>query len=408
MDDKYRAFDFVLTCAGIHIFSRRKWDSKAKFAHQICNSIVAVLTCIFTTGFLVVETDVILWIEGVCIWITGAIMYMLVGLSLVYRKEFREFLEEMIFRDGLMDMPIIEHAMKSTSEGKLNELKGLVIKTEEKLVKYPSLLLKSYACSTSSTAVMYVCDAIYQMIVREDESLRLFGFNMWFPWKLENFNVYIATFIFHAYAGFICILVFPGVQTTIILLMGQMVRQLHVLTFIVLHLDDLVMEMVHVRGERWQEECTAILSQCVDQYVKVKRFGNRLNSICRSFYLILILDAIVLVCVCSVKVAISHKLSHELIKYVMHEFFFTLMVLQFCVMGQQIQNECDKLEMAVLEKWYIFNKKHRTHVKIFHMAVIQRMPIYIFGTIPLSLPTFNWFLKTGMSFFTLVMSVLED
>ncbi|CAB3220880.1 unnamed protein product [Arctia plantaginis] len=95
-------------------------------------------------------------------------------------------------------------------------------------------------------------------------------------------------------------------------------------------------------------------------------------------------------------------------KYYLHEFCFIAVVLSFCLLGQQVDNESEILERVVTEKWYIFDNTHQTNIKIFNMALSQRMPIYIFGTITLSLPTFTWFIKTGMSFFTLVMSVLEE
>ncbi|CAH2058199.1 unnamed protein product, partial [Iphiclides podalirius] len=114
-----------------------------------------------------------------------------------------------------------------------------------------------------------------------------------------------------------------------------------------------------------------------------------------------------LVCMCSVKIAISSKLSPDMMKYYVHEICFILVVFMFCLLGQQVQNECEKLELAVTENWYLFDRTHKINILIFKLAVSQQMPIYIFGTITLSLPTFTWFIKTGMSFFTLVMSVLE-
>ncbi|VVC87830.1 unnamed protein product [Leptidea sinapis] len=103
----------------------------------------------------------------------------------------------------------------------------------------------------------------------------------------------------------------------------------------------------------------------------------------------------------------ADKFSVDIVKYYVHELCFILVVFMFCYLGQQVENQCEYLERVVLESWYIYDKKHIKHVLIFKMALDQRMPIYIFGTITLSLPTFTWFIKNGMSFFTLVMSVLE-
>ncbi|KOB73651.1 Odorant receptor [Operophtera brumata] len=132
---------------------------------------------------------------------------------------------------------------------------------------------------------------------------------------------------------------------------ASLIRQLRILTFILLHLDELMMEISGNDAVRWQQCCTAALTQCVDHY---------------------------------------NKLSPDTMKYYVHEFCFILVVLVFCLLGQQVDNESALLERAVSEKWYIFDRKHKKSVLIFNMALSQRMPIYIFGTITLSLPTFTW------------------
>ncbi|KAJ8708716.1 hypothetical protein PYW08_010098 [Mythimna loreyi] len=409
MEETFHSFHRILSFAGIPIFAE-KWNTKPWLLLQIFNCIIAIFCFIFTTGFVVTKfDDFLLCIQGACIWTTGVIMTISLLVCLVFRSQFRSFLEEMAFRDAMLEMPLINHIFLVNHDGeKITELRNLVVDTQEKLFKYTRVLLKTYMFSVFLVATLYLCSPIYGMIVREDESLRLLAFDMWFPWSLENYTVYIVSFIFHAYAGYLCCIAYPGLQSMIILLIGQVIRQIKILTFILLHMDELVLEITGVQDNRWRIYCTAVLSQCVDHYVKIKSFSNRLNVICRPFYLTLILVAIMLVCMCSVKITISNKLSLDTTKYYVHEFCFILVVLMFCLIGQQVENECDELEKAVTEKWYIFNRTHKTNVRIFNMALSQGMPIYIFGTIPLSLPTFTWFIKTGMSFFTLVMNVLEE
>lgn len=64
---------------------------------------------------------------------------------------------------------------------------------------------------------------------------------------------------------------FCGFQSTIVLLMGQVIRHLRIMTFILQYLDDLILELVHERDDHWQNSCTMVLSQCVAVYVKMKR-----------------------------------------------------------------------------------------------------------------------------------------
>ncbi|OWR51773.1 olfactory receptor like protein [Danaus plexippus plexippus] len=315
----------------------------------------------------------------------------------------------MVFEDRVFDIPLVKSIfIRKPGHGKLLELEKLVVNSQEKLFKLTRVLLKTYVGSVWLCVTLYLCGPIYQMCVTKDKSLRLLAFDMWFPYGLEDFRVYVATFIFHAYAGYLCCIAYPGLQSTIILFVGQIIRQLQILTFILNNLDEIAKELVGKRGELWQETCIQIFSQCVDHYIQTKRFSNKLNVICQPFYLALIVVATMLVCVCSVKIAISDKLSPDTMKYYVHELCFVLVVLMFCYLGQQVDNECEKLEAAVTEKWYLFNSSHKTNIRIFMMAMCQKMPIYIYGSITLSLQTFTWFIRTGMSFFTFLMSVLED
>ncbi|NP_001159623.1 olfactory receptor-like [Bombyx mori] len=409
MADTFSAFHRVLSFAGISIFKETNWNSKFWFTVQIFNFIIGLLCFLFTSGFVISSSsDLLLFIQGACIWTTGVIMTITLGICLVFRIQFRDFLTEMAFRDAALDIPIVDYIFNVNNGKKMMQLKKLVVESQKDLLNYTSLLLKIYVTGVWLCATLYLCSPIYSMLVSEDKSLRLLAFDMWFPWSLADIKVYTLSFIFHAYAGYLCCVAYPGLQSTIILLVGQIIRQLRILNFILQHLNELVLEVNQRKDEKWQKSCTTVLSQCVEHYVKIKRFSNRLNVICRPFYLALILVAIILVCMCSVKIAISDKLSPDTIKYYVHEICFIFVVLMFCLLGQQVDDECASLELAVTEKWYIFNRAHKQNVRIFKMALSQRMPIYIFGTITLSLPTFTWFIKTGMSFFTLVMSVLEE
>ncbi|KAM3962203.1 olfactory receptor-like [Aphomia sociella] len=409
MDKTFRDFHRLLSIAGISIFAKTKWDSNIWLVFQVYNFMIGFLCFIFTTGFVVTgSSDLLIFIKGAAIWTTGVIMSITLAVCLIFRRKFREFLEEMVFVDRLLDMPLIRYVLTLEEGNKLIELKNLVNDTQMKLFKFTRALLKCYMTSVWLVATLYLCSPIYEMVVKKDDSLRLLAFDMWFPWSLDNIYVYIASFVYHAYAGYLCCVAYPGLQSMIILFVGQTIRHLRVLTFILLNLDELVRESLKERRHEWQYNCTLVFSQCVDHYVKIKRFSNKLNNICRPFYLTLILVSIMLVCMCSVKIAVSDKLSLDTIKYYIHEVCFIAVVLMFCLLGQQVENECTKLEEAVTNNWYIFNREHKVNVHIFKMALSQGMPIYIFGSITLSLPTFTWFIRTGMSFFTLVMSVIED
>ncbi|KAG6459288.1 hypothetical protein O3G_MSEX011296 [Manduca sexta] len=392
MDGTIRTFHRILSLLGISFFAEEGWDSKKWLALQIFTFINGLIIFIFTSGFVIANvSDLVMFIDGACIWCTGVIMAISLGVCLVFRKGFRNFLDEMVFEDAVLEIPLIKFVVMAEGGVKMAELKTLVLESQEKLLKYTKILLKTHLFAASLCVTLYICTPVYLMIMTDDKSLRLLAFDIWFPWSLENFKVYIASFVFHAYGASLCCITNPGFQSTIILLVGQLIRQLRILTFILLNLNELVIELVGNKNPRWQAHCTSVLVQCVKHYIKLKiRFSNGLNYICRPFYLTLILVSTMLVCMCSVKIATSEKLTPDTIKYYVHEFCFILIVLMFCLLGQQVENECRELEVAALEKWYIFNKQHQSNVRIFHIAVSQRMPIYIFGTIPLSLPTFTW------------------
>lgn len=64
---------------------------------------------------------------------------------------------------------------------------------------------------------------------------------------------------------------YPGLQSTIFYLMGQLIRQLRILTFILLHLDELAMEITGNDRERWQQFCTTMLAEVIDHHAVIKR-----------------------------------------------------------------------------------------------------------------------------------------
>nr|AOG12931.1 odorant receptor [Eogystia hippophaecolus] len=410
MDVTLSVYHKTLSVIGISIFAREKWDSIPWLIIQTFMFIYALLILIFCTVFMIQNySDLLICIQAACVWNTGILMFICITIFFVYRKKFRTFLTEIVFQDPMLNMPFIEQILKLFLGGKLNELKQLVIYSQDKLFKLSDILIRTYLGSFTLCYVLYTCKPIYRTFIgRENKDVRIMAFEMWFPWGLKNDYVYVASFLFNLYGGYICCLSCCGLQSTIFLLFGQMIRQLKVLIFILQNLDELVLELTGKRDERWQKHCTLILSQCVDHYIKLKRFNNRLNVICQPFYLALILDAIMLVCVCFVKIAISDRFSEDTLKYYIHAFCIGFIVMLFCFLGQQLKNECDILENVVLEKWYIFDKKHKVCVQIFKMAVSHGMPVYIFGSVTLTLPTFTWFIRSVMSFFMLVMTVLED
>lgn len=176
MDEYFQIFDRVLSVVGVTIYSKTKWDSSLWLALQTFNFIIGLLVFIFTTVFVFVSSsDIVIWIEGACIWTTAVIMIISLGVCLVFRKDFRIFLNEMAFQDGVLEMPLISYVLKLECSGKLNELKVMVVDSQEKLLKYTRMLLIIYVASVWLCATLYICDPIYQMIVGEDESLRLLG-----------------------------------------------------------------------------------------------------------------------------------------------------------------------------------------------------------------------------------------
>lgn len=176
MEETIQAFHNVLSVAGVTIFAKSNWDSKLWLTLQIFNVIVGFLTIVFTTCFVVINiSDILVCIQGACIWTTGLIMFISFGVCLVFRKEFRLFLNEMGFKDHMLEMPLIIYVLKLEKGKRLTELKGMVINSHEKLLKLTRVLLKTYVGSVWLCASLYLSDSVYQMATREDDSLRLMG-----------------------------------------------------------------------------------------------------------------------------------------------------------------------------------------------------------------------------------------
>lgn len=80
------------------------------------------------------------------------------------------------FRDTILDVPLINFVMGLESGGALlMELKELVVDSRERLLRFVRVLLKCYVSSVFVTASLYIVGAIYRMLVREDQSLRILG-----------------------------------------------------------------------------------------------------------------------------------------------------------------------------------------------------------------------------------------
>lgn len=176
MDETFRTFHRVLSFAGISFFSERKKHSKNWLLFQVFNFVLGSLTFIFTSGFVITHSsDMLLFIQGACIWTTGVIMFISLGVCLVFREKFHMFLSEMAFEDRMLDMPLIEYILKTDHVGKLNDLKLLVQTSQKNLLRSTTLLLKIYVASVWLCATLYLCSAIYQMFISNDASLRLMG-----------------------------------------------------------------------------------------------------------------------------------------------------------------------------------------------------------------------------------------
>lgn len=103
-------------------------------------------------------------------------MFLSLGICLVFRKEFRLFLKEIVFDDCALKIPLIQYILwLKPSRGKLKELKELVIESQENLFRHIRVLLKTYVASVWLCVTLYLCGPIYIMWSKKDKSLRLLG-----------------------------------------------------------------------------------------------------------------------------------------------------------------------------------------------------------------------------------------
>lgn len=176
MDITFEIFHRVLSFAGIPIYAKRNWDSRLWLVFQIFNFMIGTFCFIFTTGFVGTNyADLLIFIEAACIWTTGVIMTISLGICLIFRNKFRTFLSEMAFKDEMLEMPLIRHVLEGAEGKKLIELKNMVIDSKKKLFKYTRVLFKSYVTSVWVVATLYLCSPIYEMFEAGDASLRLLG-----------------------------------------------------------------------------------------------------------------------------------------------------------------------------------------------------------------------------------------
>lgn len=93
----------------------------------------------------------------------------------IYRKDFRNFLEEMTFKDAMLEMPFVKYALTLHQGQKLKEMEKLILESQENLLKYCRFLMRIYSACVWICATLYISTPIYQMIVTADDSLRLLG-----------------------------------------------------------------------------------------------------------------------------------------------------------------------------------------------------------------------------------------
>lgn len=164
------AYHRVLALAGVPIFAQHNWNSKFWLSLQIFNFLVAILTILSTTAYCVVNIDDLpAFTEGACIWTTAVIMTISKTICLFFRNDFRGFVKEMCFVDTMLDVPLIQTVLKMEGkDGILIELKDKVKESQKNLLKLTKIMLKFYVTTVFLTAILYICSALFQMLVRED------------------------------------------------------------------------------------------------------------------------------------------------------------------------------------------------------------------------------------------------
>lgn len=176
MEETLNTFHRVLSLAGIPIFAKTNWNAKSWLVLQIFNFTVGIFCFVFTTGFVLSSyNELLLFIQGACIWTTGIIMTISLGVCLIFRNDFRIFLNEMAFEDAIAKMPLVEYVLTLDDGRKLLELKNLVSDSQKKLLEYTRYLVKVYLAIVWLCVTLYLCTPIYQMIYSKDNSIMLLG-----------------------------------------------------------------------------------------------------------------------------------------------------------------------------------------------------------------------------------------
>ncbi|CAG4988083.1 unnamed protein product [Colias eurytheme] len=409
MEATVKAYNRVLSMAGVTIFCKKNWNSKKWLTFQILTLLSIFFAIISSTAFTFsCLPDLHLSIESAVVASTFYITFLTLYLYLGNKRKFENFLTEMVFNDPALENPFIKYVLNSRSKGdKMRELKSLVISSQERLLRVSRFLSQMYSFCIAFVVTLYMFAPMYTSKVREDNSTRILPLDMSFPWSTNNIVIYILTFMFQVHVGYLCSIGFASFITLLLLFILQIRRQLNILSLILYNFNEMVLEITGGKSDDWEPACDFLLSLCVGHYLKTKRFARELNKVYKPYFLGLVLSSISLEGVCFVKIALLQELTLHLLKYGVH---LTLLMVGICIFsyqGQMIDDACAELEAAATEKWYIFNRQHQKKLLIFLIALSQRMPVYIYGSVTLTFETFTWFVKTGMSFFTLMMSVLE-
>lgn len=131
-------------------------------------------------------------------------MFLSLGICLVFRKEFRLFLKEIVFDDCALKIPLIQYILwLKPSRGKLKELKELVIESQENLFRHTRVLLKTYVASVWLCVTLYLCGPIYIMWSKKDKSLRLLGITFYYIIYFYLYVFLIGTFLYPMFEIFL-------------------------------------------------------------------------------------------------------------------------------------------------------------------------------------------------------------
>lgn len=177
MDSTFETLDWVLSFAGIRIYSDTKWNSKLWLTLQIYSLFVASLALVFTTGFVVINVSQLeVLLKGASIWSTCIILSMSLAICLSFRRKFRYYLLEMAFTDYMRRMPLVKSVLDLENPNTItNQLRNLVVVSQLDLLKFSRIFVKSYLFCVFLTATLYMCDPIYRMAIRENDNDRYFG-----------------------------------------------------------------------------------------------------------------------------------------------------------------------------------------------------------------------------------------